>query len=187
MRARRFLVISCLIAGVAGGLGAQKAPAHGGLTSINPADLTEWLSYIASDQLEGRQVYTEGLGLAAGYISDHLREWGVKPGGENGTYFQSVKVVGVRATSKASVTVDVRGQTRTFKDGDGITFPRNMGGKQTITGDQIQFVGYGLQIPSAAIDDYAGVDPKGKIVIFTPLSAITGSGSPLPILSFMSA
>ena len=125
-----------------------------------------WLTYIASDELEGRLVYTEGLGLAAAYIADHLREWGVKPGGDNGTYFQTVKVLGVRTTSKASITVDVNGQTRTFKDGDGITFPRNMGGKQTIQGDQIQFVGYGLQIPSAGIDDYAGVDPKGKILIY---------------------
>ena len=41
-----------------------------------------------------------------------------------------------------------------------------MGGKQTITGDQIEFVGYGLQIPTANIDDYAKVDPKGKIVVW---------------------
>ena len=93
-------------------------------------------------------------------------QWGVKPGGDNGTYFQTVKVLGVRTTSKATITVDVNGQTRTFKDGDGITFPRNMGGKQTIQGDQVQFVGYGVQMPSAGIDDYAGVDPKGKILIY---------------------
>ena len=47
--------------------------------SITPDELKEWLSYIASDQLQGRRVYTEGLGLAAAYIADHLKEWGVKP------------------------------------------------------------------------------------------------------------
>jgi hypothetical protein len=149
------------------GLGAPKAgPARGGLSSITPTELTEWLSYIASDQLEGRQVFSEGLGLAAAYIADHLAEWGIKPGGDAGAYFQSVRVLGVRTTSRASITVDVNGQTRTFKDGEGITFPRNMGAKQTIRGDQIQFVGYGLQIPAAGIDDYATVDPKGKVVIY---------------------
>jgi hypothetical protein len=173
MRARRLLVgqilaaLICVFSVVPAGLGAEKgSPAPGGLSSITPAELTEWLSYIASDQLEGRQVYTEGLGLAAAYIADHLKEWGVKPGGDNGTYFQSVKVLGVRTTSRASVTVDVNGQTRSFKDGEGITFPRNMGGKQTIAGTQIQFVGYGLQIPAVGIDDYATVDPKGKVVIY---------------------
>ena len=72
----------------------------------------------------------------------------------------------MRTASKASVTVEVNGQSRTFKDGEGITFPRNMGGKQTINGDQIQFVGYGLQIPSAKIDDYANVDAKGKVIVY---------------------
>jgi peptidase M28-like protein len=167
MRARRILFASLLVTVMAAGLGAQKAaPARGPAAAITPADLKEWLSFIASDQLEGRQVYTEGLGLAAVYIADHLKEWSITPGGDNGTYFQSVRVLGVRTASKASVTVDTNGQTRTFKDGEGITFPKNMGGKQTITGDQIQFVGYGLQIPAAGIDDYARVDPKGKVVVY---------------------
>ena len=129
-------------------LGAQPA-SKGGLKSIQPEPLKEWLTYIASDELQGRQIYTEGLGLAAAYIADHLKEWGVKPGGDNGSYFQTVKVVSVKATSHASVTVDVNGQSRTFKDGEGVLFAKNMGGKQTITGDQVEFVGYGLQIPSA--------------------------------------
>ena len=171
MRARRVLVRHVLASLVLissfaiPSLDAAKAP-RGGLKSITPDELTEWLSYIASDQLEGRQVYTEGLGLAAAYIADHLAAWGVKPAGDNGTYFQSVKVLGVRTTSRAAVTVDVNGETRTFKDGEGVLFPRNMGGKQTITGDQIQFVGYGLQMPAAGIDDYASVDPKGKVVVY---------------------
>jgi hypothetical protein len=168
MRARRVLSSFLLIWLMAVGLGAQKsaAPARGGLNSIEPAGLQEWLSYVASDELQGRQIYSEGLGLAAAYVADHLKEWSVKPAGENGSYFQTVKVLGVRTTSNASVTVEVNGQTRTFKDGEGIRFPRNMGGKQTITSDQIQFVGYGLQIPSASIDDYANVDPKGKIIVY---------------------
>jgi len=165
MRFRRTFLVPSLVLALVTTLGAQPAT-KGGINSIQPDALKEWLSYIASDELQGRQIYTEGLGLAAAYIADHLKEWGVKPGGDNGSYFQAVKVVGVRTNSHASVTVDVNGQTRTFKDGEGVVFPKNMGGKQTITGDQIQFVGYGLQIPSANIDDYAKVDPKGKIVIW---------------------
>src|SRR5438128_2322602 len=98
------------------GVGAAPPPPN---SPIQPGDIREWLGYIASDELEGRQVFTEGLGLAAAYISDHLAAWNVKPGGEDGTYFQTVKVLGVRTTSKASVTVEVNGQTRVFKDGEG--------------------------------------------------------------------
>jgi hypothetical protein len=164
MRVRRFLSLFFILCFMAAGLGAQKPT--GGQKSIEPSELKDWLSYIASDELQGRQIYTEGLGLAAGYITQHLAEWGLKPAGEDGSYFQTVKVLGVRTTSNALVTVDVNGQKRTFKDGEGITFPRNMGGKQTLTGDDIQFVGYGLQSPDAKIDDYANIDPKGKVIVF---------------------
>ena len=166
MRSRQFFVAGLLVCALTAGLGAQKSSSRGGLTSITPVELKEWLTYIASDELEGRATYTEGLGLAASYIAEHLKDWGVKPGGDNGSYFQSVKVLGVRTTSKATVTVDVNGQTRTFKDGEGVTFPKNMGSSQTIDGGQIQFVGYGLQVPAASIDDYAGASPKGKVVIY---------------------
>jgi peptidase M28-like protein len=136
-----------------------------GAASITPVELKEWLSYIASDQLQGRQVYTEGLGLAAAYIADHLKAWGVKPGGDEGSYFQVVKVLGVNVKRDSSVTVTVNGQTRTFKDGEGVTFPANAGGKQTVTANA-EFVGYGLSLPDANIDDYKGRDVSGKIAIY---------------------
>lgn len=143
-----------------------QSPSKGGINSIQQEPLKQWLTYIASDELQGRATYTEGLGLAAGYISSYLAQWGVKPAGDNGTYLQVVRVLGVRATSRASVTVDVNGQSRTFKDGEEVTFSRNMGGKQVVTGDQVQFVGYGLTLPGGAHNDYANVDPKGKVVVW---------------------
>ena len=128
---------------------STRAVGGGGVTSITPDELKEWLGYIASDQLQGRRVYTEGLGLAGAYIADHLKEWGVKPGGDDGTYFQVVKVLGVNTKSSSSVTVTVNGQSRTFKDGEGVTFPKNQGGKQTVSGAVLEFVGYGLAVPAA--------------------------------------
>jgi hypothetical protein len=180
MPARRMLLPLLLLVLVTAGLGAQRPqPAASSDAAVSAADLREWLGYIASDDLQGRQVYSEGLGLAASYIADHLREWGVTPAGDDGSYFQTVRVLGVKTESRASVTVEVNGQSRTFKDGEGVVFPRNMGGKQTVTGDRIYFAGYGLQIPDAEMDDYAGVDPKGQVVIYvgqTPAGLPPGSG-----------
>lgn len=167
MPARRLLLPALLLVLLSSAPGAQQAQA-GGAGAIVVSDLRDWLGYLASDELQGRQVYTEGLGLAAAYIAGHLREWGLKPAGDDGTYFQTVKIHGIRTTSRASVTVTVNGESRTFKDGEGITFPRNMGGKQTVRADRIYFAGYGLRIPGVNIDDYAGVDPKGQVVIFAP-------------------
>src|SRR5262249_47710397 len=81
---------------------------------VSAADLKEWLTYLSSDELQGRQVFTEGYGNAAQYVADHLKEWGVKPIGQNGTYFQIVKLKSYRVTRNSTVTVDVGGQSKTF-------------------------------------------------------------------------
>ena len=74
------LVIGATVAvGAAGGAGAIKAQ-----------DLREWLTYLSSDELEGRAVFTAGYGMAAAYVSDHLRAFGVKPAGDHGSYPQTV-------------------------------------------------------------------------------------------------
>ena len=168
MRTSPQRVARYLLAGLMAGLALVLLPANpqaqsGSRIDIN--DLKEWLSYLASDELQGRQVYTEGLAIAGGYIADHLKEWGVKPAGDNGTYFQKVTVHGIRETSQSSVTVTANGQTRTFKDGEGVTFARNQGGRQTVTG-AAEAVGYGLTYAPLKIDDYAGRDVAGKVVVF---------------------
>jgi hypothetical protein len=134
-------------------------------SSITPDSLRTWLTYLASDELEGRATFTEGLGLAAAYIADQLKEAGVNPGGDHGTYFQRVEVLGIRSTNHSSVTVDVNGQKRTFKNGEGVRFPANAGGKRTLTLDQVEFVGYGLNL-DVTHNDYEGIDAKGKAVVW---------------------
>ena len=105
---------------------------------VSPADMKEWLSYLASDELQGRQIYTEGYGLAASYVSDHLKSWGIKPLGEDATYFQTVRSKGYKVTRNSTITV---GST-TFKHGDHVTFPPLGGGKQTLTFSGVELVGY---------------------------------------------
>src|SRR5712671_38970 len=137
------------------------------LGSIDKGDLKEWLSYIASDELEGRGLYSTGLGLAAAYIENHLRMWGTKPAGDNRvSYLQTVRVLGVKATSHSTVTIEVGGQARTFADGAGVTFPRNVGGKRRLTIDRVEFAGYGIDAPRANHLDFAGKDVKGAAVVW---------------------
>ena len=145
---------------------AEAAAASGGAGAIKTPDLREWLTYISSDELEGRAVFTAGFGLAAAYVEDHLRAWGVKPAGDHGSYLQTVRVLGVKTTSHATVSVTVNGETRTFADGEGITFPRNMGGRRRFTVDRVEFAGYGLDGPGAGRMDFRGKDVKDAAVVW---------------------
>jgi Peptidase family M28 len=134
-------------------------------SSIIPESLRTWLTYLASDDLEGRATFSEGLGLAAAYIAEQLKEAGVKPAGDHGTYFQRVEVLGVKSTNRSSVTIDVNGQTRTFKNGEGVRFPADVGGKRSVTFKDVEFVGYGLNLDPEH-NDYKGLDAKGKVVVW---------------------
>jgi hypothetical protein len=140
--------------------------AAGGRSSITADTLREWLTYVASDELQGRAVYSEGFGLAAAYIEDHLRQWGLSPRGDAGRYAQAVRVQGIRTTSRSSLTIQVGREVRTFKDGNGINFPRFTGSNRTFTVDRVEFAGYGLDAPGAGYSDLAGTDLKGAAVVF---------------------
>ncbi|MEK6409846.1 MAG: M28 family peptidase [Acidobacteriota bacterium] len=165
-RLRKLTVIITQLALVAAFTFSSVTAKNNGRDAIAQEDLKEWLTYLASDELEGRNTYTEGLGLAAAYIAEHLRSWRVKPGGPNRSYFQRVAVLGIKSDNRSTITVEAGGQTRTFKNKEGMTFPSNVGGKRTFTSDQIEFVGYGLNAPLANHNDFTGKNVKGKTVVW---------------------
>ena len=140
--------------------------ASGARESIKADDLEEWLSYIASDELQGRATYSAGLDLAAAYIGNNLRAWGVKPAGDNHSFLQTVRILGVKTTSRSSVTVTVAGETRTYQDGAGVTFPKNSGVSRALTARRVEFAGYGLNVPAVNHFDFRGRDVRDSAVIW---------------------
>jgi hypothetical protein len=169
----RALAVAAFLAAVPAG-----AASGGGTASFAPRDLREWLTYISSDDLQGRAVFSSGLGLAASYLEQHLREWGVRPAGDTGSYFQTVRVLGVKATRHSTVTVTVAGERRTFADPDGVRFPRNTGGKQSLTVNRVEFTGYGLDVPRAGHVDYRGLDLSGAAAVWLGAEGPGGAAAP---------
>ncbi len=137
---------------------------------VSANDMKEWLTYLSSDELQGRQVFTEGYGLAAAYVADRLKLWGVKPLGDDGTYFENVKLKGYRVTRNSTVGVTVNGDTKTFKQGEHVTFGVNSGGKQSLSFTSVEFVGYGQPA------DLQGRDLKDKLVVIVPNAAPQAGG-----------
>jgi hypothetical protein len=141
-------------------LGAQPAAAAD-LALIDEADLREWLTYLASDELQGRQAFSEGYGVAAQYVATLLREWGVTPL-QGDSYLQPVRIRGYRATRRSTLTVDGNGETRTFTHGEGVTFPANAGADQQLQFERVEFVGY------ARPQDLDGRRLEGTLVLMMP-------------------
>jgi len=57
---------------------------------INAAQLRSYLSFIASDEMEGRDTPSRGLDTTAKFIAMNLQRWGFKPMGDDGTFFQKI-------------------------------------------------------------------------------------------------
>jgi hypothetical protein len=153
--------------------GQGPEPAKVRYAQIGQADLKEWLTDLASDAFQGRQAFTEGYGMAAAYVAEHLKQFGVKPVGDGGSYFQVVSRKGYRVTRNSSVTVTLaNGQSRTFKHGDHVTFAANVGRKQTIAAEGVEFVG--------TAPDYTGRNLNGKLAVWVtpPPSATPPAAQP---------
>ena len=132
---------------------------------ISVPDLRAWLESVAGDGTQGREVFQEGLASTASYLAEQLNTLGVEPAGENGTYYQTVKVLGVRNTGVSTLTVTVNGESRTFRDGEGVRFGKDQGRARVVTGT-VEFVGYGLEFAPIGHHDYQGRQVSGKVVVF---------------------
>ena len=71
-----------------GGGAAAKAAA-----TITGADVSRRVQVIAHDSMMGRDTPSRGLDLTAQYIANEFKRFGLKPGGENGTWFQRYPIV----------------------------------------------------------------------------------------------
>jgi hypothetical protein len=61
------------------------APAsYGNVDSISDAEMKIYLYFLASDQLEGRNLPSRGFDTAALYVASHLAEWGFETGNHDG-------------------------------------------------------------------------------------------------------
>ena len=156
---------------------STQAASSGGTASFDPRDLKEWLSYLSSDDLQGRAVFSTGLGLAASYLEGHLREWGVKPAGDNGIVPPDRE--GARRQDDQAFHGHRHGRAVSaghLPTARAIRFPRNAGGKQRLTLDRVEFTGYGLDAPRAGHEDYRGRDVSGAAVVWLGAEGPGGPG-----------
>jgi hypothetical protein len=130
----------------------------GNVEAFTAAQLKEWLYVVASDEMEGRATPSRGLDLTAKFIAERLSQWGVKPGGDDGTYFQKFGLTGRHIDPEMTVASI---NNESFKLGDGF-IPELTPGQ--VSG-RLVYVGHGYVIKDKNIDAYGAIDVKGKILI----------------------
>ena len=135
--------------------------------SIDSERIRAHVRFLSLDLLEGRGPGKRGAELAAEYIATQFALAGVKPAGDNGTFFQKVPLVAVHTIEDKTKFsfLPASGQPVDLAYGAEIV-AKDQTGKELADFDApIVFVGYGIHAPEYHWDDYAGVDVKGKIVL----------------------
>ena len=124
------------------------------------------VQYLADDRLEGRNVGSAGYEMAASYVTEQFKKAGLKPAGANGGYTQPV-AFSVAQLDEANSSIEI------VRDGkaEPVTFGEEaffLAGKELAAKAEAEmvFVGYGLKVPEANYDDFAGLDLKGKVAVF---------------------
>jgi len=148
-------------------ISAASVATQRGVDVIAAAQLKDYLSFIASDELEGRDTPSRGLDTAAKFLAMNLSRWGFKPGGDDNTFLQRIALRRDRVDSDQT---RVEFNERPLKLGEDYIPSANSG---SATG-QLIFAGNGWLIKTKNIDAYKDIDAKGKIAV------IFGSPNTLP-------
>lgn len=140
---------------------APAKPNFGNVEAVTAKQLREYLTFIASDELEGRDTPSRGLDIAAMYIAQHLASWNIKPAGDSGSYFQKFPL----RRSK----IDVQNM-RLELDGQPFVYAEDYFSTLTqasVPASNLVYVSHGWVVKSKNVNAYQGIDVKDKIIVVT--------------------
>ena len=161
---------------------AQMTPKDKGLQEITMDVIKGQLEFLASDWTEGRATGEKGFYLAADYVASMFKVFGVAPAGDAGgfgrsrgfsrqpgrpaparTYFQNFTLIENLPDGESSFTIKKGGQDYTFEENVDYSVSRPVLSENFEA--PVVFVGYGMVDKANGIDDFAGVDVKGKVIL----------------------
>jgi aminopeptidase YwaD len=130
------------------------------IADLSASRYLDHVKYLASDELKGRGDGSPELNKAADYIASQFRLWGLRPMGDNNTYFQNFEITTGAEIGPRS-TFQLNGSDLKIKE-DFVAIPFSN------TGDfegPVVFAGYGITAPELHYNDYEGIDAKDKIIV----------------------
>jgi len=130
---------------------------------ISSNDMKDWVVEMTSSRYKGRLAGSPDYMEIAVWAADLFKQWGLKPMGDSGTYFQTftrpwceVKDAGYVHLISANILKKLIVKEEYYPGAN----PANGKIKSSLV-----FAGYGISCPELNYDDYSGLDVKGKIVL----------------------
>ncbi|HEX8364799.1 MAG TPA: M28 family peptidase [Allosphingosinicella sp.] len=151
----RPILLLALLAAAPAAAGQRDAP-------VTPRDLMRHVEVLASDAFEGRAPGTDGERRTISYIAAELARRGVEPAGADGGWYQPVALIRRRSgTHRARWTAN--GRPLAFDDRR-ITLIGSRA-EQRVADAPVVFAGHGFVDDRRRIDQLAGADLAGAVVL----------------------
>lgn len=128
--------------------------------------LREHVTYLSSDELEGRGVGTDGDRKARTYIAEQLKKAGCVPAAADGSWEQPVPILGIK--SNVTTPLQAKGSDGEASFEAPIDYTAVAGSPDAHAewkDAELVFVGYGIDAPEQSWNDYGDVDVKGKVLL----------------------
>jgi Zn-dependent M28 family amino/carboxypeptidase len=142
---------------------------YGQIDEISAERMRAHVKFLASDLLEGRGVGTRGGDLATEYIASQFALAGLKPAGDDGTWYQKFTLVGSTPQSSTTLSATSTGpgnkknlSFQWLNEFVGVSLRQQ---PNVVLDADAVFVGHGITAPEYQWDDYRGVDVRGKVVV----------------------
>ncbi len=166
----RFLAAALLILAA-----AAPAQIHGSSEQEMARRVHADVAFLASDHLEGRDTGSRGHAIAADYVASQFQAIGLEPAGDNGGWFQQVPFRRASHERPPALSITLGGRQHALDAVKDASVRPSVTEKSRNLSAGFVFVGYGIKDRRYGIDDYRGLDLRGKIAV-----ALDGTPSGLP-------
>jgi len=134
--------------------------------TFTPEQFRAHVEFLADDLLEGRDTGSRGHEIAARYVATRFEASGLKPGGENGGWYQQVTLQKtVRGANRGRVNIIGPKGEQKFEHADNVLVSVTPTSESVDVSAKLVFVGFGVEDKRLGLDDYRGLDVKGCIVV----------------------
>lgn len=134
--------------------------------SFTPQAFRAHVAFLADDLLEGRDIGSRGHEIAAVYVAERFAAMGLKPAGDGGGWLQRIPFQETDyGAAPGTVTVTGPAGSHDFIHGAKVLVGLNPLAPEGQVAAKLVFVGYGIDAPDQGMDDYRGLDVRGRIVV----------------------
>ena len=128
--------------------------------SVRTETIREIVKALSADDMQGRGTAQPGGDKAAQFIADKFAKLGLKPLGDKGSYFQSIRFRELQFLADTSLKIG----SENLKLGQDFFITPPYSGDKNVKGDLV-FVAYGVSTPFLKRNDVQNLDLRGKVAV----------------------